>query len=499
MGMDYPERDRLNLRGLVPPRVKTLAEQAVRAMEQIRAYGAADNQEANIRKNIYLQELHNRNETLYHRVLSDNIAELAPLVYTPTVGVVCQQFGAQFRRARGMYFSREDRGLFSSMVWNWPHDDVHVIVVTDGSRILGLGDLGAHGMGIPIGKLALYCAAGGIAPHRVMPVMLDVGTNNEALLRDPDYVGIPKTRLTGDDYDEMVDEFMTAVFDRWPNVVVQFEDFESSKAAPLLAKYRSKYRCFNDDIQGTGCVTLAGVIASARQAGISLTEMSFLCAGAGSAGLGVCAQIVDGMVEAGLPREEAMKRFVICTSVGALGKPDGTHGDPNYARGLSEERSMWVNEVVSDGVSMETVVSQFKPTCLLGLAAQPAGLFTESMVSQMVEYTDVPIVMPMSNPTAKAECTPAQAYEWTGGKAVVATGSPFAPVHINGRTLIPSQCNNMYVFPGIGLAASVAGVTEITDEMLYASAVACVDSMTEEEIGESPPCPLAPLPPCPLA
>jgi malate dehydrogenase (oxaloacetate-decarboxylating)(NADP+) len=482
MGMDYPERDRLNLRGLVPPRVKTLAEQAVRAMEQIRAYGAADNQEANIRKNIYLQELHNRNETLYHRVLSDNIAELAPLVYTPTVGVVCQQFGAQFRRARGMYFSREDRGLFSSMVWNWPHDDVHVIVVTDGSRILGLGDLGAHGMGIPIGKLALYCAAGGIAPHRVMPVMLDVGTNNEALLRDPDYVGIPKTRLTGDDYDEMVDEFMTAVFDRWPNVVVQFEDFESSKAAPLLAKYRSKYRCFNDDIQGTGCVTLAGVVAAGRQAGVRLSEMSFLCAGAGSAGLGVCAQIVDGMVEDGLSRDEALSRFVICTSVGAIGKADGKYGDPNASRGLSEERAVWVNEAVSDGASLLEVTQQFKPTCLLGLAAQPGGLFTKEMVSGMLEYTETPIVMPMSNPTAKHECTPAQAYEWTRGKAVVATGSPFDPVTMpDGKTLIPSQCNNMYVFPGIGLAASVAGVKEITDPMLYAAAVACVDAMTPEE------------------
>jgi len=477
MAMDYPERDRLNLRGLVPPRVKTIAEQAARTMSRIRSFG--DN---NVEKNIYLQELHNRNETLYHRVLADNISELAPLVYTPTVGVVCQRFGAQFRRSRGMYFSREDRGLFSSMVWNWPHDDVHVIVVTDGSRILGLGDLGAHGMGIPIGKLALYCAAAGIAPHRVMPVMLDVGTNNEELLKDEAYVGVPKRRLEGEEYFEMVDEFMEAVFDRWPNTVVQFEDFESSKAAPLLAKYRSRFRCFNDDIQGTGCVTLAGVLAAGRQAGLELTEMSFLCAGAGSAGLGVCAQIVDGMVEAGLSREEAMSRFVICTSVGAIGRADGVHNDPNARRGLSEERAAWVNTAVSDGTSLEDTVKQFKPTCLLGLAAQPGGLFTEGMVKSMLDYAEHPIVMPMSNPTAKHECTPAQAYEWTGGKAVVATGSPFDPVEMpDGRTLIPSQCNNMYVFPGIGLAASVAGVKEITDPMLYAAAVACVDAMTESE------------------
>ena len=336
MAMSVPERDRHNLRGLLPPIVKTLEQQKDRIMKQLRNYG-----DDNVRKNMYLQDLHNRNETLYHRVLVDHIEEVAPLVYTPTVGHVCQQFGNQFRRARGMYFSREDRGHFSSMVWNWPHDDVHVIVVTDGSRILGLGDLGAHGMGIPIGKLALYCAAGGIAPHRVMPVMLDVGTNNEALRDDEGYIGIPKPRLEGQEYYDMVDEFMTAVFDRWPNTVVQFEDFESSKAMPLLAKYRHKYRCFNDDIQGTGCVTLAGVIAAARQANVSLTEMSFLCAGAGSAGIGVCAQIVDGMVEAGLSRDEAMKRFVICTSVGAIGKADGKFGDPNASRGLSEERALW--------------------------------------------------------------------------------------------------------------------------------------------------------------
>ena len=480
MAMDYPERDRLNLRGLVPPKVKTLEMQADRVMLHLRSYG-----DDNVAKNMYLQELHNRNETLYHRVLAANITEIAPLVYTPTVGLVCQKFGEQFRRSRGMYFSREDKGLFSSMVWNWPHDDVHVICVTDGSRILGLGDLGAHGMGIPIGKLALYCAAGGIAPHRVMPVMLDVGTNNEDLLNDEGYVGIPKRRLEGDEYYDLVDEFMEAVFDRWPNVVVQFEDFESSKAMPILAKYRHKYRCFNDDIQGTGCVTLAGVLASARQAKLDLTQMSFLCAGAGSAGLGVCAQIVDGMVEAGLSREEAMKRFVICTSVGAIGKADGKNGDPNAKRGLSEERAAWVNDAVSDGTSLEDVVKEFKPTCLLGLAAQPAGLFTEGMVRGMVEYTDYPIVMPMSNPTAKAECTPQQAYEWTDGKAIVATGSPFPNTTMpDGRVLVPSQCNNMYVFPGIGLAASVAGVSEITDQMLYAAAVACVDAMTPEENAE---------------
>ena len=228
-------------------------------------------------------------------------------------------------------------------------------------------------------------------------------------------------------------------------------------------------------------MTLAGVLAAGRQAGLRLSEMSFLCAGAGSAGLGVCLQLVDGMVADGLSREEAMKRFVICTSVGAIGRADGAHGDPNAARGLSAEREIWVNDAVSDGASLEDAVREFRPTCLLGLAAQPGGLFTESLVKSMLAYTETPVVMPMSNPTAKHECTPRQAWEWTDGKAIVATGSPFDPVEINGKTLIPSQCNNMYVFPGLGLAASVGGVTSVTDPMLYAAAVACVDAMTDEE------------------
>mmetsp|Transcript_20217 Transcript_20217/g.48240 ORF Transcript_20217/g.48240 Transcript_20217/m.48240 type:complete len:604 (+) Transcript_20217:77-1888(+) len=479
MAFDYTERDRLNIRGLIPSRVKTMEDQERRAMDHIRSF------DDDLRKNMYLQELHNRNETLYHRILVKNIEELSPIVYTPTVGVVCEEFGAQFRRARGMYFSREDRGLFSSMVYNWPHDSVHVIVVTDGSRILGLGDLGAHGMGIPIGKLALYCAAGGLAPHRVLPVVLDVGTNNKRLLEDPDYIGIPKPRLGDAEYYDMVDEFMEAVFDRWPGCVVQFEDFETSKAIPLLAKYRHKYRCFNDDIQGTGCVTLAGIMGAAKQAGVNLTDMTFMCAGAGSAGLGVCKQIVEGMVAAGLTREEAMSRFVICTSVGALGKADGSCGNPNAKRGINEERLEWVNPAVPDGMSMVDVIKTFKPTCLLGLAAQNGGLFTETMVSSMLAYCERPIVMPMSNPTSKHECTPAQAYQWTNGKAVVATGSPFDPVTLpDGSVRVTSQCNNVYVFPGIGLAASIAGVKEITDGMLYAAAVACADAMTDKEKGE---------------
>jgi len=414
---------------------------------------------------------------------------MAPLVYTPTVGAVCQNFADQFRKARGMYFSKYDRGEMSAMVYNWPHDDVHVIVVTDGSRILGLGDLGINGMGIPIGKLALYCAAGGIAPHRVLPVTLDVGTNNEELRKNPSYMGIPEKRLSGPEYFDMVDEFMQAVFARWPNVIVQFEDFETPKAVPLLARYRHKYRMFNDDIQGTGSVTLSGMLSALRNAGESITDCRVLCVGAGSAGLGVCEQIVDGMVEAGLSRDDAMQRFVVTTSTGALGKQDGKHGDPNVTRKkINSLTSPWINEAVSDGTRIADIITDFKPNVLLGLSTVK-DTFTEEIVRNMAAVNKRPIIMPMSNPTDKAECTPEQAYKWTDGRAVVATGSPFQPVTMQVSTgetksFIPSQCNNMYIFPGVGLASSVAGVTTITNKMLYLAAKACTDSMTPEEIAE---------------
>jgi len=475
LAFDLSERDRLGLRGLMPPAVRSIEDQVDRVLGNLR------NCPDDVSKNLFLQDLHSRNETLYHRLLVDHMEEIAPLVYTPTVGTVCQQFGHRFSRARGMYFSLQDRGQFSTMVYNWPHDDVHVIVVTDGSRILGLGDLGVHGMGIPIGKLALYCAAGGIAPHRVLPITLDVGTNNEALLKDKNYVGLQTKRIQGEEYFEFLDEFMSAVFARWPGVVVQFEDFETTKAVPLLAKYRDKYRCFNDDIQGTGCVTLAGLISAANNAGSSIKDMRIMCAGAGSAGLGVCAQIVDGMVEAGLTREEAMSRFVVCSSKGAIGAEDGKHGDPNHKRGLTDLNRPWVNSAVSDGLSMEEVVKTFKPTVLLGLSTIP-GIFTESMIRSMTAYCEAPIIMPMSNPTSKCECTAEQAYKWTDGKAIVATGSPFPSyTHTDGRVLIHSQCNNMYIFPGLGLAASVGGISSITDRMLYLASVACSEAMTEQE------------------
>uniref|UniRef100_A0A7S1W7V0 Malic enzyme n=2 Tax=Neobodo designis TaxID=312471 RepID=A0A7S1W7V0_NEODS len=474
MAFDLVERDRLGLRGLLPPSVRTLDEQVEVCLNHIRSQPNA------VAKNIYLQGLHNRNETLFHRVLLDHIEEVAPLVYTPTVGVACQKFGYAFRQPRGMFFSTQDRGYMSTMVHNWPRDDVHVIVVTDGSRILGLGDLGANGMGIPIGKLALYCALGGIAPHRVLPVMLDVGTNNQKLLDDPGYIGMRHKRLQGNEYFDMVDEFMTAVVARWPEATIQFEDFETPKAVPLLAKYRNKFRCFNDDMQGTGAVTVGALLSAARIADTPISDLRVVCCGGGSAGQGVSASVIDAMVRAGLTQEEAKRRIVIVTNRGAIGKADGKHGNPHAG---SELWDQWHNDTVPDGTPLEDVFAMHEPNCLLGLTGV-GGIFTESVITKFGKYAPRPIIMPMSNPTSNAECTAEQAYHWTEGRAIVATGSPFAPVEYKGKTLVPSQCNNMYVFPGIGLAGSVGGTQRFTDQMFYSAAQASTACISDEEIDQ---------------
>jgi malate dehydrogenase (oxaloacetate-decarboxylating)(NADP+) len=347
------------------------------------------------------------------------------------------------------------------------------------------GDLGAHGMGIPIGKLGLYCAAGGISPEKVLPIFVDVGTNNESLLQDGNYLGVRSNRLEGDQYFQLFDEFMFAVCNRWPHVFVQFEDFESSKAEVMLERYSSKYRCFNDDIQGTGCVTLSGLITACRISGTILTKMKILCVGAGSAGIGVCSMIAEGMIQNGMDKRNAMKNFVLCTSKGALGREDDLYGNPNTKRGIKEDHLPWVNPEIIDGTPIEKVMEEFQPTVLLGLSKQQ-GLFTEQLIRQMSNQCHQigvrPIVMPMSNPLSKSECTAEEAYQWTNGEVIVASGSPFPPVTIsNGKTYQTSQCNNMFIFPGIGLAASVGGIKKITKRMLYQAAVACSEAVTSEE------------------
>jgi len=466
------ERDRLRIRGLLPPRLSNMDVQVKRFLHNLKM------EESNIRKYLLLEDLHDRNETMYHRILVDHIEEMAPIIYTPTVGQACTEFATRFRRPRGMYFCEADRGNMAAMVHNWPHRDVHVIVVTDGSRILGLGDLGANGMGIPIGKLSLYCAAGGIAPHRVLPIVLDVGTDNEELLNDDFYIGVQEPRLKGKAYFQLVNEFMLAVRNRWPNVLVQFEDFSSDKAQTLLNTYRHEHLTFNDDIQGTGATTLAGVFGAMRAKGDpveALSDQRIVIAGAGSAGIGVGQVLKQAMLEQGRTKEEALNTFFIVDQDGLLGTQRLSE--------LSPEQREFARDT-DGGLSLKDVVKKYKPTILMGMTAV-GGLFKEDMIREMAANCDRPIIFPLSNPTTKAECTAEQAFEWTDGRCIFASGSPFDPVTTkDGRTFYPTQCNNMYVFPGVGLGATVAGCKTITDRMLYVAAEALANFVTADELKE---------------
>jgi len=466
------ERDRLRFRGLLPARFNNISMQMARFLKALRST------ESDIQKNIKLEDLHDTNETLYHRILVDHIEEMAPLIYTPTVGQACQELSMRFRRPRGMYFTEQDRGQMASMVYNWPQKDVRVIVVTDGSRILGLGDLGANGMGIPIGKLSLYCAAGGIPPHRVLPVVLDVGTDNEELLNDECYIGVNKKRLRGKEYYHLVDEFMNAVRYRWPNVLVQFEDFDSSVAQRLLDKYREKHLCFNDDIQGTGATALAGLLGALRAKGDdvnTLGDQRIAIAGAGSAGIGIAQVLYEAMLEQGYSEEKAKDAFFIVDQKGMIGK-DRSHE-------LNAEQQVFARDEDNE-LSLIDIVKKYKPTILLGVTAV-GGIFTEELIKEMASHVDKPIIFPLSNPTVKAECTAADAYKWTDGNLVFASGSPFDPVDMgDGRIFNISQCNNMYIFPGLGLGASLCGAKRVTDRMLYLAAKALAECLTPEEAAD---------------
>jgi malate dehydrogenase (oxaloacetate-decarboxylating)(NADP+) len=463
------ERDRLRFRGLLPPRRANMTVQKERILHAIRS------EQSDIRKNTILEDVHDRNETLYHRILVDHMEEMAPLIYTPTVGQACKEFGIRYRRTRGMYFTEEDRGHMASMVYNWPHKDVHVICVTDGSRILGLGDLGANGMGIPIGKLSLYCAAGGIAPHRVLPVVIDVGTDNQELLDSPFYLGVNQKRMRGPEYFQLIDEFMQAVRHRWPNVLVQFEDFSSDVAQTLLNHYRDGHLCFNDDIQGTGATTLAGVLGALRAKGEdvnSLGDQRIVIAGAGSAGIGVASVLMQAMIEQGRTPEEAKNCFYVVDATGLLGSEDVAKLTPEQSRFARES---------DGGMSLADVVQKYKPTMLLGMTGV-GGLFKENIVREMAKHCDRPVLFPLSNPTIKAECTATQAFEWTDGRCIFASGSPFDPVTVDGKVFYPTQCNNMYIFPGLGLGATLAGAKTVSDKMLYVAAEALANYVTEDEL-----------------
>lgn len=486
------ERDRLDLRGLLPTNVMSSEQQIERFMADLKRL------EVNARdgpldpnalaKWRILNRLHDRNETMYYKVLIDNIEEYAPIVYTPTVGLVCQNYSGLFRRPRGMYFSAEDRGEMMSMVYNWPSDQVDMIVVTDGSRILGLGDQGVQGIGIAIGKLDLYVAAAGINPQRVLPVMIDVGTNNEKLLADPLYLGLQQHRLEGDEYLSVIDEFMEAVFTRWPNVIVQFEDFQSKWAFKLLQRYRNTYRMFNDDVQGTAGVAIAGLLGAVRAQGramIDFPKMKIVVAGAGSAGIGVLNAARKTMARMSgnteIAFESARSQFWVVDANGLITEAR-ENIDPEarpFARKVKEADRQGLKE----GTNLVEVVQKVKPDVLLGLSAV-GGLFSKEVLEALKESTSTrPAIFPMSNPTTNAECTPEEAFSVVGENIIFASGSPFKNVDLgNGHIGHCNQGNNMYLFPGIGLGTLLAGSRIISDGMLQAAAECLAAYMTEEDV-----------------
>ena len=458
------ERDALGLRGLLPAHVLSMKAQAERVLTNLRSLPD------DLQKYVVLNALHDRNEALFFRVVCDNIDEIQPLIYTPTVGLACQRFGHIFQRPRGLFVSVNDRGRFAELMSNWPYP-AKLIVVTDGERILGLGDLGANGMGIPVGKLSLYSACAGVHPELCLPVMLDVGTNNEALLNDPYYIGLRQRRLSGDAYDELVDEFVTAARATFPGVLIQFEDFANHSAFRILQKYRDKICVFNDDIQGTAAVALAGLFSALRVTGGKLSDQRLLFLGAGEAATGIADLAVSAMVAEGASEAEAIRRIWLVDSRGLVVK---------NRPGLTQQKLRYAHDhaPLSDFLA---AIETLKPTAIIGVAAVGSA-FTPEVLRTMARINDRPIVFALSNPTSKAECTAEEAYRHTEGRALFACGSPYDPVELDGKTFVPRQGNNSYIFPGVGLGAIASGTRLVTDEMFMAAAHTLAHLVSEADI-----------------
>ena len=458
------ERNALGLRGLLPPHVHSQAEQVERVLINLRRLSDP------LEKFVALNALHDRNESLFFRVLSDHIDELQPLVYTPTVGLACQKFGLVFQRPRGIFIGANDRGNIANVLRNWPHK-ASIMVVTDGERILGLGDLGANGMGIPVGKLSLYVACAGINPRLCLPVTIDVGTNNETLLKDPFYVGLRQRRVTGAAYDELMDEFISAALEVFPGVIIQFEDFANQNAFRLLAKYRDRICTFNDDIQGTAAVALAGVFSALRVTGARLEDQKLLFLGAGEAATGIADLVVSAMVAQGLAPAAARQRCWLVDSRGLVVK-SRTH--------LADHKRSYAHDHPPIG-DFAAAVQALKPTAIVGVSGV-GGTFTREVLGMMAQHNERPIVFALSNPTSQAECTAEQAYQWTQGRALFACGSPFDPVKLGGKTFIPRQGNNSYIFPGVGLGTIASRARRVTDDMFMAAAHALAYQVTESDL-----------------
>ena len=457
------ERERFGLHGLLPPHVETLEAQL------IRAYEAYQQKTTDPERHIYLRALQDTNEVLFYRLLQDHIEEMMPIVYTPVVAHGCARFSHIYRRPRGLFLSYPMRSRMKELLRNRPNREVDVIVATDGERILGIGDQGAGGLGIPIGKLTLYSLVAGIRPERTLPIMLDVGTNNRDCLDDPEYLGWRHERITGQAYFDFIEQFVQAVEEELPSACLQWEDFATPHARPILERYRERLLTFNDDIQGTAAVALGAAIGAVKAARASLRDQRIVLLGAGSAGIGVADYLRAAMVAEGLSESEARSRFWLVDKDGLLhtGRKDLTPDQATYAQ-PPERWADWSNPA-KDVFRLEHVVAQVKPTLLIGLSTV-AGAFTEAIVRRMAAAAERPIIFPLSNPTDRAEAAPADLIRWTEGRALVATGSPFDPVSFGGRTITVSQCNNVLIFPAVGLGIVASGARRVTDGMMLAAA-----------------------------
>jgi malate dehydrogenase (oxaloacetate-decarboxylating) len=456
------ERDALGLHGFLPFHVSTIEEQTERRYQNFKE------RKDDLSRYIFLSSLQNRNEILFYRLVSEHVSEMLPLIYTPTVGDVSTHFSILYRQHRGIYLSYPLQDKIAEIFDNFPREDIEVIVVTDGERVLGLGDVGVGGMAIPQGKLALYTLFGGIHPGKVLPIMLDVGTNNQTLLKDPLYLGWRNPRITGAEYDAFVDTFVTQIKKRFPKALLQWEDFAKPHARPLLERYRDQICSFNDDIQGTAAVALAALISAVKHAKGKLKEQKIIMFGGGSAGLGIAGLILDAMMLEGCSESQALENFYILDIDGLLhtGLKSMDPEQKRYARSSAEVKS-W--QIPHEKINLLDVVKHAKPTILIGVSAQPHA-FTEEAIKMMASHTARPIIFPLSNPTSKAEATPEQLIRWTEGRAIVATGSPFNPVVYNGRTYRIAQCNNVYIFPGIGLGVVACGAPKVTETMFIKAA-----------------------------
>ena len=459
------EREALHLNGLLPPRVLTIEQQKNRILENF------NNKHNDLEKYIFLIALQDRNETLFYRTITDEIEEMMPIIYTPIVGEACQKYGHIFRRPRGLYISKNDKGNIRNILKNWSNDNVDVIVVTDGERILGLGDLGANGMGIPVGKLSLYTACAGVDPARCLPIMLDVGTNNENLKNDPLYIGLTEDRIRSEEYDSFIDEFMKEANEKFPDAIIQFEDFGNHNAARLLDKYRNRYRMFNDDIQGTAAVTLAGLLSSQRITKRDLEDEKILFYGAGTAGIGIANLYVTALTKKGYSKEEARSRCWFVDSKGLV---------VSSRKNLSRDKLPFAHEYY-EKKDLSDIIQAIRPTALIGISGQ-ANAFSKNVLELMKGINDYPLVFALSNPTSSSECTAENAYKWTRGKCLFASGSPFDSVEIEGKTFIPGQGNNAYIFPGVGLGIILSQAEVISDDLFLAAAETLSILVSDKEL-----------------